>query len=260
MSYDKKEKRLKILCIHLLLYVSSFLYFIHVYSSFYEYLVFLIVLYINFLSLINLLLVNPGYICKKIKNMNIKEEVCYENGIEVLKNFIESHWVLIIKKSGDQVTYKYCEECNIYKIKGISHCYDCNCCVHEMDHHCYWLDTCIARNNIREFYVYLFTNIFIISYFSLFVNYLYNLTYELDNSLYRFIFYFISFLLLTCYLFLFILSLFSIYYLYLAITGIKSREFIKNIKRTDKIKVRACLMEYLVDHKIISCNSNHNTI
>lgn len=59
---------------------------------------------------------------------------------------------------------KYCYICENFKPHGTGHCLDCGHCIMEKDHHCLWLANCIGRNNIRFFYIFLFTFILITCY------------------------------------------------------------------------------------------------
>ena len=66
-------------------------------------------------------------------------------------------------------------KCSKSKIQlHISHCYDCDICVKELDHHCPWTGKCIGKNNLKSFYVFIyslltfFVNIFVTIYSCMF--------------------------------------------------------------------------------------------
>lgn len=50
-----------------------------------------------------------------------------------------------------------------------------------------------------------------------------------------------------------LLCIYSIYYIYLALTNISSREFIKNIIRYRKIDIKQCILRIFQNQKQIIC-------
>ena len=82
----------------------------------------------------------------------------------------------ISNKNIDETKWMKCQQCNIYVPKElhISHCFDCDICVKEEDHHCPWTGKCIAKDNLKSFYVFVyslltfFVNIFITIYCCMF--------------------------------------------------------------------------------------------
>ena len=72
--------------------------------------------------------------------------------------------------------YKYCNECKIWvsNEKTTEHCFECNVCVEGYDHHCPWTGKCIAKDNLKSFYVFVyslltfFVNIFVTIYCCMF--------------------------------------------------------------------------------------------
>jgi hypothetical protein len=44
-----------------------------------------------------------------------------------------------------------CTACNLQKPRNAHHCRICNCCVVNLDHHCGFIGRCIAKNNMRQF-------------------------------------------------------------------------------------------------------------
>lgn len=74
---------------------------------------------------------------------------------------------------------KYCRVCNILRPFRTSHCRICGVCVEKYDHHCPWLGNCIGKYNYRDFLLFLFITLGLISYdFYVSVIYLYE---EVEN-------------------------------------------------------------------------------
>ena len=65
--------------------------------------------------------------------------------------------------------YRFCELCKIWvnMDNNTAHCFDCNVCVEGYDHHCPWTGKCIGKNNLKYFYTFLMSVLFIFSYFVL---------------------------------------------------------------------------------------------
>ena len=63
--------------------------------------------------------------------------------------------------------YRFCNYCKIWTNmeKNTAHCFDCNVCVEGYDHHCPWTGKCIGKNNLKYFYTFLISILFIFGYF-----------------------------------------------------------------------------------------------
>ncbi|QID83465.1 palmitoyltransferase swf1 [Saccharomyces pastorianus] len=57
-----------------------------------------------------------------------------------------------------------CSTCRTIKVARSKHCSICNRCVLGADHHCIWVNNCIGKGNYFQFYFFLFSNIFSMSY------------------------------------------------------------------------------------------------
>ncbi|OMJ70644.1 hypothetical protein SteCoe_31323 [Stentor coeruleus] len=69
---------------------------------------------------------------------------------------------------------KYCRVCNILRPFRTSHCRICGVCVEKYDHHCPWLGNCIGKYNYKDFLLFLFAILGLISYdFYVSITYLY---------------------------------------------------------------------------------------
>ena len=65
--------------------------------------------------------------------------------------------------------YRFCNLCKIWinMDKNTAHCFDCNVCIEGYDHHCPWTGKCIGKNNLKYFYIFLMSILFVFSYFVL---------------------------------------------------------------------------------------------
>lgn len=64
--------------------------------------------------------------------------------------------------------FSYCESCEIWtkNEKKVSHCMFCDICVEGYDHHCIWTGKCIGEKNLYSFYIFVFSILFIVVYFT----------------------------------------------------------------------------------------------
>ena len=67
----------------------------------------------------------------------------------------------LTRDNDDGGTEKWCRTCNIWRSERGSHCPYCNNCVHKFDHHCAWTGTCIGLRNYRYFVTFLLTTSFL---------------------------------------------------------------------------------------------------
>jgi len=58
-------------------------------------------------------------------------------------------------------TWKYCRTCKILRPDRSKHCRFCNFCVREFDHHCPWVGTCVGMRNYREFFLFVWSLVFL---------------------------------------------------------------------------------------------------
>ena len=155
----------------------------------------------------------------------------------------------------NKIILKYCEECNIFKPQSINHCRECNNCVLEMDHHCYWFDTCVGRNNLSYFYIYIYSGIIVLNSAICGWNKIVNL-YNIASSMLYTCFYYILFGgYFVLYPFYYLLCLFSIYYLYLGVTDIRSREFIKGQVRFKRPRIFKIFERIFIEKKDVLFNA-----
>ncbi|KAI8887604.1 zf-DHHC-domain-containing protein [Backusella circina FSU 941] len=52
---------------------------------------------------------------------------------------------------------KQCTTCHLQKPARSKHCSMCKACVGRLDHHCAWINRCVGENNMRYFFMFLFT-------------------------------------------------------------------------------------------------------
>ena len=119
-------------------------------------------LFIKIIFVLNYLIFIISYLYTILINPGIPERKYYSEYI-MSKNIDETKWMK-------------CQKCNIFipRELHISHCYDCDICVKEQDHHCPWTGKCIGKNNLKSFYVFIyslltfFVNIFVTIYSCMF--------------------------------------------------------------------------------------------
>ncbi|KRH92374.1 DHHC-type Zn-finger protein [Pseudoloma neurophilia] len=172
--------------------------------------------FINFLSLIALINVDPGIATKRIGTS--------KNAIHFLdENVIYSRKMLAINGC-DFDDEKFCEKCSILKKGTISHCRFCDICLQDRDHHCAWFNRCIAAGNLKIFRNFLISStisamILVFDILRLFTNGSMKDTNFLDMAI-------IMMILFAC-MGLFVLTgLLTLQYLISAILDIKTRKLI----------------------------------
>lgn len=250
---SRKVRLSSLIILHIMIYSFCLFYVVYKEPSIPEYLLIILSVLVNSLSYTNVSLTDPGFISKKNRNVNIENTTILSDGSEIQTIFDKDTWIRFISHEGERYIQRYCEECNIFKIVGVAHCRECNYCVIEMDHHCFWFDTCIGRNNIRYFYYYIFSSFITVYYFSLSTYEIYRLTKRYDNFFCRSVATLSFAISNATYIFLFINLLFIVYYSYLLVTNIRSRDFIKGNERHCNIKFIPCLLRMITDKKVITC-------
>ena len=103
------------------------------------------------------------------------------SGIFVLLSFFISYTMTFLVNPGipkydenailgqPREKYRFCNLCKIYvnMDENTGHCFDCNVCVEGYDHHCPWTGKCIGKNNLKYFYAFLMSILFVFAYFVL---------------------------------------------------------------------------------------------
>ncbi|KAF9764714.1 putative palmitoyltransferase ZDHHC14 [Nosema granulosis] len=254
MLYTNKNVRLiSLIAVHIIFYFFNLSYAAYKGPELLEYILIVASVLVNSLSFTNISLSDPGFISKKNKNVNSEAEQRLPDGSEIQTIFDKDGWIRLIKYKGERYVQKYCEECNIFKTIGVAHCRECNYCVIEMDHHCFWFDTCIGRNNIRYFYTYIFSSFVTVYYFTVACHEIYKYCKRFENILSKIVGISSYIVGVFTYIFLFINVCFIVYYTYLLITDIRSRDFIKGKERHCKIKLLPCLLRLVTDRRVITC-------
>jgi hypothetical protein len=64
-------------------------------------------------------------------------------------------------KSPDEVAWRprtiECGQCELKRPMSGHHCHYCEVCVDELDHHCPWCGKCIGKNNIKSFWLFVYS-------------------------------------------------------------------------------------------------------
>lgn len=197
---------------------------------------------LNSLSFVRTCTADPGRVNKKTQHKYLPDVVRFGQDIEVQivvgKN---GGWARKIQIGDREYEEKYCLECNVFRVDGMSHCRECNRCILDMDHHCVWFGTCIARNNLKHFHIYLYTLVAVILTNTLFLYRL--LTSRTDSgSMAAIVSRWCLFVLLLLYIFfLGLMVLFTAFSIYIAMCSSTSRDFIKSRRNTRPDIRRACI-------------------
>lgn len=90
---------------------------------------------------------DPGVLPMNLYNINLRGIKMWWMDENVNKYYVNK---------GRLLKLKFCSTCMIIRPLGTSHCGICNACMERFDHHCPWLGNCIARNNYKDFFIFLF--------------------------------------------------------------------------------------------------------
>ena len=196
----------------------------------------------NSLSFMQVCVLDPGRVNKKINHRYSPDTIfigdCASTQINMNKN---GEWIRTINIDGEVFEEKYCLECNLFRINGMSHCRECNRCILDMDHHCIWLGNCIGRNNMKHFHVYLYTLVAII-YTKLMLLYkIYKMYLQGDNE--SKILMAVVLLLFVVYLILFsVILMFTLFHVYASLCTSRSRDIIRYGIRSRSPKIKMACM------------------
>ena len=159
-----------------------------------------------------------------------------------------------VDNSGDddeQEREKYCEVCNIWRPKKVSHCKTCNVCVRGFDHHCGAINNCIGDGNSFAFLVFIVTESYLaVSFFWRAFARLETFGFPFYESSWRkpfvFLIAFIAFVCLhgAC------MSLFSLFHIYLYVRNVTTKEL------SDYLKSRGGYRNIIVSASFPSSSSS----
>jgi len=68
------------------------------------------------------------------------------------------------RKTGEEFSLKYCENCRVFRPPRTKHCYVCERCCVRLDHHCVWLGQCVGARNHPYFLGYLISILLLLVY------------------------------------------------------------------------------------------------
>jgi palmitoyltransferase ZDHHC9/14/18 len=192
------------------------------------------------ISLLQTCITDPGYIYRNRYEYRGDAFFLGKNVlVHTITQFSKIHCREVVF-NGRVYTEEYCNECNVFKGGGVSHCRFCECCVIEGDHHCPWIDNCIGRNNLRFFLINIYSTTAL-----LFYSVLYSYSLASDNHLHE-PFLLVPFLAMLIFFatsltfFCLLLSL-SLYYVFLILFNLRSREFFKGTRKSLELDLSGCL-------------------
>ncbi|AFM98841.1 hypothetical protein EHEL_081410 [Encephalitozoon hellem ATCC 50504] len=238
----KDRFRIKlVMFMHIKMYIGVLLHCLLFTRSLYGSCSLALLVMISSLSFLRACLADPGRVNRKVYHKYTPDVVAFEENVSTqIHTNKNGDWVRAIRINGTEYQEKYCLECNLFRVNGMSHCRECNRCVLEMDHHCMWFGNCIGRNNIRYFHIYLYT----LSMVTLInAGFMYNLVTMCSKST----FFALSLRILVAAfgalytLLFFIIFLFTMFNIYVALNSSTSRDFIKNGVGNKKLDIgKAC--------------------
>ncbi|KMV65671.1 hypothetical protein M970_081460 [Encephalitozoon cuniculi EcunIII-L] len=218
-----------VMLLHVKMYIGILLYCLLLTESLRGIVLLILLVVVNSLSFMRACLTDPGRVNRKAHHKYLPDVVTFGRGIstQICTNK-SGDWIRAIRIDGTEYEEKYCLECNLFRIAGMSHCRECDRCVLDMDHHCVWFGNCIGRNNIRHFHIYLYTLVAVILmnaalFYSLLA------MYPGQGTFPTLALRILAFALATLYtVFFSIIFLFAMFNIYVALNSSTSREFIKN--------------------------------
>lgn len=122
-----------------------------------------------------------GYICFFYFFWNNMSLFIKFFGIIILLTFFISYTITFLMNPGipkydenailgqPREKYTFCNLCKIWvnNENKTSHCFDCNVCVEGYDHHCPWTGKCIGKKNLKYFYIFLMSILFVFCFFAI---------------------------------------------------------------------------------------------
>ncbi len=197
----------------------------------------------NSLSFMQVCVLDPGRVNKKVHHRYSPDTIFIGDSASTQISMSKSgEWIRRIKIDGIVFEEKYCLECNLFRISGMSHCRECNRCILDMDHHCIWLGNCIGRNNMKHFHVYLYTLVAVI-YTKLMLLYKIYKVYLQGNGDGSKALIAVVLLLFAVYSILFgVMLLFTLFHVYASLCTSRSRDIIRYGIRSRPPKVKMACM------------------
>jgi hypothetical protein len=71
------------------------------------------------------------------------------------------HTQVTMNMKGEQITWKYCATCHIYRPPDCAHCSTCDMCSRQSDHHCPFVGNCVSQ---RNYFFFLSFNCSVLAY------------------------------------------------------------------------------------------------
>ncbi|AFN83559.1 DHHC-type zinc finger domain-containing protein [Encephalitozoon romaleae SJ-2008] len=240
-SFEDQFRIKFVMFIHIKMYTGVLLYRLLFTRSLYGSSLLGLLVVASSLSFLKACLTDPGKVNRKVYHKYIPDMIVFEEGVSTqIRTNRNGDWIRAIRINGTEYQEKYCLECNLFRINGMSHCRECNRCVLDMDHHCIWFGNCIGRNNIRYFHIYLYT-LSIVTFIN--AAFMYGLVIICSrNTLLMLALRILAAAFGALYtLFFCIIFLFTMFNIYVALNSSTSRDFIKNGTGNKKLDIgKAC--------------------
>lgn len=195
---------------------------------------------------------DPGFLPQRDSGFYPTDIIRLSDNTIIKNDFAEDTRIVSIVDEEDArvgyYTMKYCIICDIYRPLDASHCSLCGHCILEKDHHCIWFSNCIGRNNMKNFYIFIFSFVMLLliarKTLRLIAARLWNHFWANWVYMFSVMFTFMSF----------VFGMFGLYYIFLSIMNVPSRKLLsKDRLNHSKASISGAIRRMLTFRPMVRC-------